>query len=75
MQEKELKTADELKALLDKALQEGAGPLDGAQFIKIVAADPSTGANWTVSHSGQGGGLGATIDRVQEQMKKRYDMR
>jgi hypothetical protein len=56
---KELKSAEELKALLDQELTAGAGPLDGAQFIKIVPAEPSTGANWTVSHSGESGGLRA----------------
>ncbi len=74
MSDKETKTAEELKALVDEELAKTG--VSGTQWIKIVPADPSSGANWRISHSGpHNGHLAETIARVYEKLKKVYDMR
>ena len=71
---KKLKTADELKELLDERLS-SVGPLTGVQWIRITSADPATeGANWRVAHSGQPGSFSDAIDRVMRELQKRYDL-
>ena len=71
---KELKTADELKELLDERLK-SVGPLTGAQWVKIVPADPAEeGANWRVAHSGQPGSFSDAIDHVMQELQERYDL-
>ena len=71
---KEPKTADELKELLDERLS-SVGPLTGAQWVKIVPADPAKeGANWRVAHSGEPGSFSGAIDRVMRELQIRYDL-
>jgi hypothetical protein len=71
---KQTKTEFELKCILDERIGR-LGPLDGAQWTKIVRVDPpKDGANWTVSHHGAPGGFAVAIDKVQDQMKKEFDL-
>jgi hypothetical protein len=72
--EKEMKTAEELKELVEKAIL--TTDASGIQWIKIVPDDPSRGANWRVAHSGSNdGGLWEKIERAYEKLKEIYDMR
>lgn len=74
---RETRTAAELKDLLDEAVQTDGRRLDGAQWIRIVSAEPENngGANWTVSHSGEAGGFSDAIDQAQAGLKVLYDLR
>ena len=74
---KELKTATELKALLDEGVGRfSIGREPNPQWIKIVPADPEDvdGANWKVAHSGTPGDFADAIDRVTPKLQAAYEL-
>lgn len=73
---KELKTLEELKALLDDGVRRfPIGREPNPQWIKIVPADPiEKGANWRVAHSGPPGAFADAIEQVMRELQQAYDL-
>lgn len=76
---KELKTAEELKTLLDERISRyRLAHEPNPQWIKIVRADPDkVGANWKVSHGSRTalpGDFSEAIKRVTPELQKLYDL-
>ena len=73
---KELKTSEELKALLDEGVRRfSLGSEPNAQWIRIVPADSTNEeANWKVAHSGTPGDYANAIERVMRELQQVYDL-
>src|SRR5258708_6546576 len=73
---KETRTGEELSDLVRAHVEKyHRGPLDGAQFIKIIPTQPTTdGVNWRIAHSGQAGGHSIALDEAEAELTRKYSL-
>jgi hypothetical protein len=71
--EKEVKTALELRALVDAFMRSEGHPVDGAEWINISAVDPVLyGANWRIARRSAPADLADLLKRAEAMLQMRY---
>lgn len=70
---KEIKSAEELKAMLEGQLR-AANPGLGRDAQVVIVRTEEGHSNWTASRSGQTGETAAAIDRALPDLQARYDL-
>jgi hypothetical protein len=72
---KKSKTGPELLDLVRAHVERfHRGPLDGAQFIKIIHVANDPNRNWRVAHSGIAGGYAIALDEAEAELTELYDL-
>lgn len=71
---KEIKTAEELKAMLEGRIRLSYPGVVSAPIVVILRTEEGE-SNWTASHSGQSDDVAAAIDRIVPGMQARYELR
>jgi len=72
--QKEIKTAEEIKAAVDQYVGQHGGA-SGSQWFTIVKVNPPVnGANWRISHSGESSSFAKALEAAEAQLTKTYSL-